>query len=108
MGWTCEERGSECHPCGHIPHEEAAVGWTCEKERREAASVIPVDTYLTRRLQWGGHVRRRGEERGSECHPCGHIPHEKEAAVGWTCEKERREAASVIPVDTYLTRRRLQ
>ena len=38
------------------------MGWTCEKERREAASVIPVDTYLTRRrLQWGGHVRRRGE-----------------------------------------------
>ena len=47
-----------------------------------------------------------GEERGSECHTNGHIPHEKTAVV-WTREKERREAASVIPMDTYLMRRRL-
>ena len=48
-----------------------------------------------------------GEERGSECHTNGHIPHEKETVVIWTREKERREAASVIPMDTYLMRRRL-
>ena len=30
------------------------------------------------------------DKRRSECHTCGHIPHEKEAAVVWTCEKERR------------------
>ena len=48
-----------------------------------------------------------GDERGSECHTYGHIPHEKETVVVWTREKERREAASVIPMDTYLMRRRL-
>ena len=61
--WEGEERGSECHTNGHIPHEkETVVVWTHEKEMREAASVIPMDTYLMRRrLQWYGHVRRRGE-----------------------------------------------
>ena len=75
--------------------------WTRGKERREAASVIPMDTYLSGMDTW------EGEERGSECHTNGHIPHEKETVVIWTREKERREAASVIPMDTYLMRRRL-
>ena len=35
----------------------------CNCEIREAVSVMPVDAYLTRRrLQWYGHVRRRGEQ----------------------------------------------
>ena len=68
---------------------------------REAESVMPVETYLNRRmLQWYGDVGRRverqrvsclwrhtsiegccsgmemweGDERGRECHGCGDIP----------------------------------
>ena len=36
---------------------------------QKTESVIPVETYLNRRmLQW------YGDERGSECHACGDIP----------------------------------
>ena len=61
MDMSGDERGSECHVNGHTPHEkEAVVVWTCEKEMREAASVMSMDTHLTRRrLPWYGHVRRR-------------------------------------------------
>ena len=58
--WTRGKERREAASDGHIP--QTVVVWTREKERREAASVIPMDTYLMRRrLQWYGHVGRRGE-----------------------------------------------
>ena len=70
--------------------------WRCGKEMREAESVMPVETYLNRRmLQWYGDVGRRVERQRVSC-SCGDMP-------SFRCAMLQRHAAPpFFRIDTII------